>query len=507
MFVAASATAFAPAREARGEDAADPDPYGRVLDDVRARLKRATVERAVTALRLLDPANPRSLPLLVEQLAQGHWFVRGHAIEALAGVPAGPLRDEMRLHLLTHEDAWVREGLAHAMAEGPTPGDADALVGAMDDSDWRVRRTSARALGEIVSRDGAGRLVRALGEERDLRVLVWIRRSLRLVVGKDLGRDLAAWTEWWKVHRDKEEWKAHGDETVRKDFAGVPLETFTYESSVTIAESERRRKRPDLFVLAPLGHSHDFYRPYLDEASRFVRITYVTLPSTEELTGHSGYGASIPVYPVKKLAKALDRLRAHHEKEQVIVMAWGAAVWIAERYALTYPRRTAGLVLVNGWLDAQSYAEGLTRLAAEGSRSERWAADFLLGTGERSHDRLTGERLRRVMLTHSLGDRRDSEAWRLWRDTRRDQGFVTVPPITFSRRTRIESPTLFSFPADSPLGGGTAADLRRIRESFKDPPPITAVVRESRGLSHVEDPAEFLRVLEGFLRYARLLPR
>ncbi len=131
------------AAEERGESA----PYGKILDDVRRRLEGATVERAAEAVGLLDPANPRSLPLLVEVLASGHWFVRGTAIEALATVPAGPLRSELRLHLLTHDDPWVREGLAYAMAEGPTPGDAEALIAAMDDASWRVRRTAARALG------------------------------------------------------------------------------------------------------------------------------------------------------------------------------------------------------------------------------------------------------------------------------------------------------------------------------------------------------------------------
>jgi len=102
-----AAPSFAPP-SAAADDGGDSDPYGRILADYRRRMRSANVERAVDALALLDPANPRSLPEIVKLLAAGHWFVRGHAIDALATVPPGPLRSEMRLHLVTHEEPWVR---------------------------------------------------------------------------------------------------------------------------------------------------------------------------------------------------------------------------------------------------------------------------------------------------------------------------------------------------------------------------------------------------------------
>jgi len=492
---------------ARAGDERSDDAYGRVLQDVRRRLKGATVERAVAAVKLLDPANPRSLPDLVRVLSTGHWYVRGTAIDALATVPPGPLRAEMRLHLITHDDPWVREGLAFAMASGPVPGDGEALIMAMDDESWRVRRTATRALGEIVSRDGVERLVQAAEEESDLRVLVWARASLRAISGTDMGRAKGAWLAWWKRHQDRPEWGRQGEEVTRKEFAGVPLEIVTLDVSPDDTGSSRagRGERPDLFVLAPFGFSHDFFRPYLDEAAAFVRITYVTLPTIQEISGASGYGRSIPVYPVNKLARALDSLRKSKDKERVIVMAAGPVAWIAERYAMRYKKHIAGLVLVNAWLDSPAYAAAITRLSHQGTASEKWAARLLLGEFDSEHSPAEGVRLRRIFLTHGLTDRRDSEAWRIWNSAARESGFVTVPPIAFDRHTKIEIPTLFMFPGDSALGGGTDEDLRRIRASFRKPPPITAVMRDSRGMTHVEEPAEFLRVLEGFLDYAGLL--
>ncbi|MCG3133576.1 MAG: hypothetical protein HMLKMBBP_00769 [Planctomycetes bacterium] len=491
-----------PPRPARAES----DPYERILEEYRRKLKTDDPDRAVSGVKLLDPENPRSMPEYLDLLARWHWRVRGAAIEALASVKAPALRAEMRLHLVTHAEAWVREGMAFAMTLGPVPGDGEALAAAMDDADWRVRRTSARGLGEIVSRDGVERLVRALAVEKDLRVIAWVRSSLRGIVREDFGRDPAPWREWFEKNRDRPEWRKQGEEIVRGQFAGIPLERVTTDRpSRSEEERKAREARPELLVLSPFGWSHGWFRPYLDEASEFVRITYVTLPTVQEVTGSSGYGQSIPVYPVTKLAKALDEVRKAGKRDKVLLLAPGAVGWAAERYALDFPDRIAGLVIVDGWLDAQSYAAALTRLSREGSVSERRAAGTLLASGRR--DREEAHDLRSAFLTSSLTDTRDSEAFRLWRDAARDHGFAVVPPLVFDRQTRIETPTLFTFPdpALQPFSGGAPEEFRRIRESFRNPPPVLAVMRDTRGLAHVEDPAEFLRVLRGFFDFAGIL--
>lgn len=483
------------------------DPYDRIVEEVGRKLaKTDDPVRAVAALGLLDPSNPRSMPQYLDVLARYHWRVRGAAIEALASIDAPALRAEMRLHLVSHASGWVREGVAFAMASRPVPGDGEALVAAMDDADWRVRRTAARALGEIVSKEGVERLVRAVRAEADLRVGIWVRASLRAVVGEDFGRDARAWEAWWAAHKDKPEWRRQGEEVLRSEFAGVPLERITVDRTPgTEPERRSRSERPDLFVLAPFGWSHGWYRPTLDEAAEFVRITYVNLPTVAELTGQSGFGAAIPTYPVDRFAAALDALREAGGKERVVVLAEGAAGWIAERYAMRYPKHVAGIVVVDGWLDAQAYGEALARAAAEGTVPQRRAAQVLLGTGPRDPD--ASRDLRRDFLTASLQDARDGEAWRLWKDAAREHGFASVPPLVFDRHVRIRTPSLFYFPDPDaqPLSGGTEEDLRRIRASFRDPTPVVAVVREGRGFSHVEDPAEFLRVLRGFLEHSGIV--
>lgn len=481
------------------------DPYDAIVADFRERMKGASVEDGVAAVELLDPNNPRSLPELLGVLARSHWMVRGKAMESLSRVEPGPLRAEMRLHLVTHEDPWVREGMALAMATLPQAGDADALLGAMDDPEWRVRRAAARGLGEIVSRGGAGRLVDCLEQDPDLRVRAWARASLRGIVGRDRGRDPAQWRAWWDLHKDKEEWGKEGEEVRREDFAGVPLETVTVGGPPPGEGSAQRPDKPDLFVLPPFGFGHGWFRPYLDDLSDEVRITYVNLPRVAELTGKSGYGGSVAVYPVKRLSRALEELRESMGRQRIVVLAAGPVGWIAEHYAREYEDSTSALVVVNGWLDTHSYADALLRLAREGDRSEKWAAKVLLGQVESGATEDANNLVGRILLTHLLGDRRDSEAFRIWSGDIRDDGFVRAPSIRFDRHVKVHTPTLFYFPADSPLGGASEEDLRRIRDSYKKPPPVIAVMRDSRGFSHVEDPEEFLRILRGFLKLSGVL--
>ena len=60
---------------ARAED----DDYGRVLEKAKKRLERGSLDKRAGAYRLLDPENPRSLPLLREGLQAAHWLQRGSA--------------------------------------------------------------------------------------------------------------------------------------------------------------------------------------------------------------------------------------------------------------------------------------------------------------------------------------------------------------------------------------------------------------------------------------------
>ena len=100
-----------------------------------------------------------------------------------------------------------------------------------------------------------------------------------------------------------------------------------------------------------------------------------------------------------------------------------------------------------------------------------------------------------VQLDHRLLDRADLLGHLLWTRARDPQGFVTVPPLRLDRRTRIEAPSLFVFPAGSPMSGHPEAE--RVREAF--PKSLVAALEDTRGFPWVDRHDEFHRVVRGFV--------
>lgn len=454
--------------------------------------RRPDPEGKAAAFRRLDPASPSSLPALQDGFRVPHWLVRGAAAEAAARVPEGPLRSQLRLDLLTHGEDAVRGGLAYALALAPLPADGEALAGALGDRDPLVRRDAARGLRTLPSRGAIAALLRALRRERDARPRVYILDTLRALSRGDEGSDPAAWERWWEARKDDADLRAPEDLPAEEgEFAGVRLQTVTVPARRPTDGSRRRR----LFVLAPFGWTHDLFRPHLEPLNEIFTVSYIRLPSVRSLTGSSGYGSSIPAYPADRLARAFEALRKAQGAEEVVLLAEGPAAWIAEAYALAHPRRTAGLILLNGWVDAPSYAAALERMAGRGSEEERAVARSLMGVDPSRRDEAEERWMARTSLTHRLADRSDLVGHLLWTRTRDPQGFASVPPVVFTRQVRIEAPALWVFPGGSPLSGHPEAP--RIRDSF--PRALFATMDESRGLPFIDAHDEFHRIVRGFV--------
>jgi pimeloyl-ACP methyl ester carboxylesterase len=476
---------------------ADED-YGKVLDRFAKQFAKGDLDARVRAFDLLDPGNPQSLPPLRDALLADHWFLRGEAAKRLSTVTDPALRAQLRLDLLTHEETRVREGIALAFLLSPEKGDGEALVEALADARAIVRRTAAFALAEIVSKESIGALIGALRNEKDSHVAVAVADTLAKVTGLRFGRDAAAWHEWWEKNAGKA-LAGLEEEKKRRELGGIPIETVTVPSR---RPGDPTAEKIDILVLAPFGFTHDVFRPWLDELSRFARVTYVKLPRLDELTGSSGYGSAVPEYPVAALVKALEELREELGKRKVVLLAEGAAGWIAERYAVSHYDRTAALVILNGYLDAPAYGAALSRLARSPTPAERFVAETLMNQNDVPHDRAAYRAIARVLLTADLSDPFDSWGYLLWTKAQDPQGFASVPDLRFGDRVKIEIPACFFFGAGSRLTGFPEAP--RIREHF--PNNVIAVMAKSRGFPYLSEYDEFYRVLEGFLAYYGLIP-
>ncbi len=460
--------------------------------EFQRKWRSSAPEDKAAAFRHLDAARAEALPLLHDGFRFPHWLVRGAAAESAATIPEGALRAQCRLDLLTHEDGMVRGGLAYALALAPVPGDGEALAAALEDRSAAVRRDAARGLRALPSRGALRALVAALARETDLRVKVFLLDTLRALTGADEGPEPKAWAAWWERRKDDPDTGPPADVAPEKrEFAGVGLEVLSTPSRPSTDGS----RRPALFVLAPFGWTHGYFRPWLDSLRETFEVHYIRLPSVRELTGLSGYGDRIPPYPVERLAKAFEALRRDRRVERVVLLAEGPATWIAETYAMRHPDRTAGLILLNGWLDAESYGSALVRMAESGSADERAVARSLLGLDPSSRDEREDRWMARTALTHRLMDRSDLIGHLLWTRTLDAQGFASVPPLRFDRHARIETPALFVFPGGSPLSGHPEG--QRVREAF--PKGLVATLDDTRGLPWVDRPDELFRVVKGFV--------
>jgi pimeloyl-ACP methyl ester carboxylesterase len=449
--------------------------------------------RLFLALLLASPVMAADLDALFEQADADHWSERWRAVQAMARVEGDgvPL---LRAALLREERARVREAVAWACLLDPGLGNATLLGLALrKDPDAAVRRGAAHALVHFRDRRAVSALVEALVRERDRRTRLRIIETLRALTPAPHLLEPQEWRDWWKRNEHDPRFRPADQPPGTDTYEGVVLETRT----VAAVPGKRQPKRPPphLLVLPQFGWSNPIYGPYLLPLRRYADLTWVRLPTVQALTGQSGFGDSIPNYPVGRLVQALDRFRAAHRIERFVVVATGASGWIAMSYAHRFPKRCAGLVLIDTHLDKQAYADALRRGAARGNEVERWIAKTLLHENNVPLNEPTLHRLHRIGLQRGYRDRADLEMGWLFATAREPQGFATVPDLKWGRHTRLEMPSLFVFSPANAFSGHH--DDQRIGRNF--PNSMVAPVRECRGLPWVEHNERFCAIVERFL--------
>ena len=253
---------------------------------------------------------------------------------------------------------------------------------------------------------------------------------------------------------------------------------------------------PHLLVLPPFGFTNAVYGPYLLPLRRHANVTTVLLPTVQALTGRSGYGEDIPVYPVDRLVRALDGFRADMKIGTFLVLAPGASGWIAMRYAQLYPERVQALILLDTALDKQAYAASLARASVAGDKGEKFTAKTLMHENNAGFNRRTLDRLQAYGLERGFFDRADLEIGNLYKYARQPQGFATVPDIRWGKRAKLDVKALFVYSAASPFSGHR--DMMRITTHF--PNGMVAPLSAARGLPWVETNEKLFEVVEAFLQ-------
>lgn len=130
--------------------------------------------------------------------------------------------------------------------------------------------------------------------------------------------------------------------------------------------------RPCLVMHGGLGSDHEHLRPWVDALDDVLRLVYYD---------HRGNGRSgrppLDTITYAQLAADADALRARLGPEKICVMGFSAGGAIALHYALAYPDRLAGLILVGAhaaWDYADEIAAGLERRDPAGELRAHFAA-------------------------------------------------------------------------------------------------------------------------------------
>lgn len=151
----------------------------RELEPFLVALRGQTQETRLLAAEALGQLrDARAVEPLVGALADRSWDVRAAAARALGAIAdaraVSPLMVAMR-----ESDLGVRDAAADALVRIGPPA-FDALVDALDDPSWDVRRTAALALGRLGDQRATGRLLLALRDNSD----PWLRQDAALALGQ-----------------------------------------------------------------------------------------------------------------------------------------------------------------------------------------------------------------------------------------------------------------------------------------------------------------------------------
>ncbi|MHC4849597.1 MAG: HEAT repeat domain-containing protein, partial [Planctomycetota bacterium] len=421
------------------------------------------------------------------------------AVRAFAARADGEDLFALRPLLLRDPRAKVRGAVAWAAVIEPKVANATLLGLALrKDRSAEVRFAAATALATHRDRRAVEALIEALAKETDPRVRLRIADTLRKLTPGPCLLDAASWRGWWAKHRADPKFQPADETSKRDEYEGVVLETRTV--AVVRKPGDKKGPPPNVLVLPPFGFTNTIYGSYLLPLRRYANVTSVLLPTVQQLTGRSGYGKDIPVYPVDRLVRALDRYRSEMKIESFLILAPGASGWIAMRYAQLFPERVRALILLDSAIDKEAYANSLMRASARGNKGEKFTADTLMQRNNAAFNRRTLDRLQAYGIERGFHDRADLEIAHFYTRARQPQGFATVPDIRWGKRAQLEVPALFVYSAASPLSGHT--EMMRITKHF--PNAMVTPLSNARGLPYVEANEKLFKVLDVFLTKHKL---
>ena len=175
----------------------------RAVRELRAALadRQADVQ-CVAALCLANLGERAAAPDISALLASTAALVRAAAIEALGILLGEDAVGSASAVVLGDHAPEARVAACELLAKYPRPQTAEQLARVLTDASWSARVAAARALGafraDVASaRAAAGPLVRAIADEKRVRVRIELAQALFALTGIDFGPQPDRWRAWY----------------------------------------------------------------------------------------------------------------------------------------------------------------------------------------------------------------------------------------------------------------------------------------------------------------------
>ncbi|MFN0206181.1 MAG: HEAT repeat domain-containing protein [Planctomycetota bacterium] len=126
------------------------------------------------------------------------WLTRTRSAEALGRIGA-PESAELLLPLTKDAESNVRVAAIDGIAAIGQEASAPALIAALTDKNWRVRASAIAGLGRVRSKDALAPLV-GIVESDEGRLVEDASKTLKLLTGRDFGKDYNSWKRWYDAY-------------------------------------------------------------------------------------------------------------------------------------------------------------------------------------------------------------------------------------------------------------------------------------------------------------------
>jgi len=445
-----------------------------------------------------------------------NWYDREAGIAVLGRAKDEKSRKTLLRDIKRSRNYLVRQALCVAFAKLQTDEARNALFGALDDKDPRVRREAAWALRSHRKKDSVSKLIARWLEEKDPLVQTTIRTSLEKITDRFWGPDPQEWADWWKVKQDDFKIGSKDEEAAKKaEKSGKKMKDSTTKvRGIDIDISERGSGKP-LLVIPPYGYSKAIITPFLTVLEKTNKILYIDLPSIDKFPNAPAVGG-LKYYPIDQLVEAFEEIRKQRKVKRFGVMAWGFNSWMALRYATKYPRSVSHVVLVCPVSGDQEFGRASQRMISQGKKTgdiELWhlglSRSFNPQTGKSTHQEYHEEK--KLPVPEGEDASIDRRSWSLMWANPHDSllahlfpvkdkilGGVAIPEFSVLKEKRLRCPMLLIVGAHS-----TYTSLPDCKTTAKHYGARLLVYPQSANMPHAEESVRFNKDLRKFLSRGR----